>query len=411
MAWNLQPGFSFGGIIGPKSGLLSEDESWMSRALEMAMTGTGKANPNPNVGCVFVKHGVIIGQGTTETYGGKHGERVAAYSAQDTKDLRDSVCYVTLEPCSHHGKQPPCAELLIDLKIKRCVIGMIDPFQDVNGQGIQMLKAAGIEVHVGTLAKEIAAWHFAFMFYQKEKKPLVIGKWAQTADALLSDDKGVSKWITGKEARRYTHHLRQKYDCILVSAATVLADLPSLNARESLTPINRHPIKIILDRGGRLANIDPSVKQTLLEKTFKEGRQIYLGPLSVPWINEHASTVGLQWNGNVDRDLLDLLSTAYKQITQHPLQSIFIEGGPKLLSAFMEADLLDLIFLFQRFSFLGANIHRVNPKSNSDQSSLDDMMRFQLMSCHMLGQDTLTEGLSPQAFDMMQSLVSASFES
>ena len=229
----------------------NSDEYWMFEALIESMREVGKASPNPTVGCVYVKDGKLISKGATQEFGSLHGERYAA-SLVDSSKLEGSTAYVTLEPCSHFGSQPPCAELLVDLKVKRVVIAMIDPFSKVQGKGIELLKSHGVEVEVGVLEDEMKLWHLPFTLHLRKKSPLMIAKWAQTLDGNLADDFGKSKWITGKDARAYTHFLRQKYDAILVGAGTVIADEPSLDVRDCQLNINRNPIKIIFDPSSKL---------------------------------------------------------------------------------------------------------------------------------------------------------------
>ena len=261
----------------PKEAQVKDDEWWMMVALQEAQTFTGGASPNPTVGCVIVKDESIIARGVTETFGGRHGEKVAADSVR-TESLQGSTAYVTLEPCSHQGKQAPCAPMLVKLGITRCVIGIQDPFDKVDGGGIKILQDAGVEVRLGILADACRAWHLDFLFHCAYKRPLILAKWAQSLDGQLADDDNQSKWITGAEARAYTHLLRQKCDGIMVGAGTILADKPSLDVRDCKPRIHRSPVKIIIDHKGKLLEAAQRDQEQIQAKTLGQGVTIYCGP-------------------------------------------------------------------------------------------------------------------------------------
>ncbi len=255
----LKTGYSLGGRI---ERTLASDfcflatprshEEWMERALLLSMEAVGWSSPNPAVGCLIVKSEKVIAKGFTQEFRKEHAERVAIHSLQNLDDLDGATIYVTLEPCSHFGSQPPCVDLLVHSPIKTVVIACQDPDPRVNGQGIQRLKDAGKEVIVGVLENEAKAWHFPFIRNRISEKPVWIAKWAQTQDGAMADAQGNSKWITNETSRAYTHWLRQKYDAILVGARTWIRDRPQLSVRDCATPHRRNPHRLIFDPNGAL---------------------------------------------------------------------------------------------------------------------------------------------------------------
>jgi len=230
------------GLLFAESGGIIMDMDFMKRALEISSRGEGRVNPNPLVGAVIVKDGRIIGEGWHEYYGGPHAEVNAVRSA--TEDVRGSTIYVTLEPCSHYGKTPPCAELLRAKGFRRVVVAMTDPNPLVAGKGVEILREAGIRVDVGMLEKEAQKLNEIFIKYILTKQPFVIMKSAMTLDGKTATSEGESKWITGKESREYVHRIRNRVSGIMVGIGTVLADDPSLTAR---TEGGCDPVRIIVE--------------------------------------------------------------------------------------------------------------------------------------------------------------------
>lgn len=205
------------------------DEFYMARAVRLAKNGAGWVNPNPLVGAVIVKDGRVIGQGWHRAYGDLHAERHAL--ANCTADPRGATIYVTLEPCCHTGKQPPCTEALIEAGIARVVMGSDDPNPEVAGRGVAQLQEAGVEVTRGVLTRECDELNHAFFHYIQTSRPYVILKYAMTLDGKIATRSGKSKWITGEAARRRVHEDRQRYAAVMVGVGTVLADDPLLTCR------------------------------------------------------------------------------------------------------------------------------------------------------------------------------------
>ena len=229
------------------------DEHWMRGALLLARRGDGLTAPNPAVGCVLVKDGRLIGRGTTAQGGRPHAETQAIASAAIASagnGAKGSTAYITLEPCAHHGKTPPCAEALVKAGIARAVIGLTDPDERVAGQGIKILERAGIETTQGVLADAIARQLAGYLMTRSESRPYVSAKIATSLDGRIALNDGHSQWITGAMARCYTHDLRSRHDAILTGMGTVRTDDPLLTCR--LAGVAHQPLRVIMASEPRL---------------------------------------------------------------------------------------------------------------------------------------------------------------
>ena len=222
--------------------IMTTDESYMNMALELAKRGMGAVNPNPLVGAVIVKNGKVIGKGWHQKFGGLHAERNALADCKESAE--GATIYVTLEPCCHYGKTPPCTEAILQSGIRRVVTGSGDPNPLVAGKGIQILRDAGLTVETGVLKRECDALNAVFFHYIKNKRPYVVMKYAMTLDGKIATASGASKWITGEEARENVQKDRNRYMGIMAGVGTVLADDPRLTCRISG---GRDPIRIICD--------------------------------------------------------------------------------------------------------------------------------------------------------------------
>lgn len=353
----------------------------MNEALLESMNSIAVTSPNPAVGCVVVVGNEVVARGSTEKYGGRHAERVAFESLKDVSSLSEATVYVTLEPCSHQGKQPPCVELFLMHKIKRLVVGVQDKDELVNGQGIKALRDAGIDVTVGVLASEIKAWLLPFFVTRtNSERPFIALKWAQTLDGQLADAQNCSQWITGPKARAYGHWLRQKYDGVLVGAGTVLADVPKLDVRDC-SFIKHQPLKIIFDPDGKVYNA--ANLERILKTTF-QGPVLYLSEKDPP--KTFARLPQLSFGKLKSRELAHLVEMCSEKSILfregRVLESLFVEGGPQLLSLFWEAKCFDAAHIFIAPLTLGAagrQLQRTNvalPNANRlkpiSQFSLED---------------------------------------
>ncbi len=307
----------------------------MQRALELAQLGQGTVAPNPMVGCVIVHENRIIGEGWHRQYGQAHAEVNALNDVTERNLLPQATVYVTLEPCSHYGKTPPCADRLVSEGVRRVVICNDDPNPLVAGRGIRKLREAGIEVETGVLAAQGRRINRRFFTYFEKNRPFLILKWAETADGYLAGREGQPLQISNAISRRLLHKWRTEEDAFLVGTRTLQADNPQLNAR--LWP-GRNPVRIGLDRGLSLPNtyhfLDDS--QVTLVYNQRETRQ----------------TERTQW---VIPDSWDL-PTLMQDLRQRSIQSVVIEGGPTLLQSFIEQNLWDEIRIFRSSVRLGSGL-------------------------------------------------------
>lgn len=300
---------------------------YMKLAIKLAKNGLGKVNPNPPVGAVIVKDGKIVSTGYHKYYGGNHAEREAILKAKKRGiDLSGSTMYVTLEPCDHYGKTPPCTDLIIEAGIKRVVISHEDP-NPVSGNGLEKLRKAGLEVDQGLLKEESAKVMKFFLKSVLRKLPFVTLKYASTLDGKIADINGDSKWITN-ELRREVHKLRYSHMAILVGAQTVLKDNPELTVRfyKAKKHINnKQPIRIILDRDGRTLEFFNSLN------VFKPGSIVYVftekfknNPKIINNMPEYVRLINVF-------EPLEILKTLHKE----NIDSILIEGGAHIFSQFL----------------------------------------------------------------------------
>lgn len=398
MELNPKPGFSAGGylpytlppdlaamVVKPNT-LKTEDERWMFVAFLEAMKGVGTTNPNPAVGAVFVKNGAEIATGFTENYRLRHAERVAFDSLQDKSQLHGATAYVTLEPCSHQGHQPPCVDLFLHSGISRVVIAGTDPNPKVHGESIKKLQQNGIQVDVGVLKSEALLWHLPFIASTLLKRPIWVGKWAETKNGILADNSGESKWITGPIARAYGHWLRMKYDAVLVGAGTVLKDAPQLTVRDCRAPIHRQPLRLVFDPKGLITEISPALQDSVFSNEAK----------TVLFCKEGATPKNLMRSTHVfalkSKDPLSELrlwvaSPEAEQIFGKPLQSIYVEGGARLLTSILLNGGFDIIH-----RFIGLKSTLTGDKYKIGFA--DHQTQYQVVSQHTLGDDTLSEYLS-----------------
>ena len=299
----------------------THDELFMHRALELAGLGRGLVSPNPMVGCVVVHDGIIIGEGYHQQYGDAHAEVNAIEAVKDKMLLKESTVYVNLEPCSHIGKTPPCADMLIRHQVKKVVVSNLDSNPLVAGEGIKKIRAAGIEVITGVLEKQGREFNKRFFTYIEKQRPYIILKWAETADGFVARENFDSKWISNEHSRQLVHKWRTEEDAVLVGSKTAVHDNPQLNVRDWT---GRNPVRIVIDRflklSERLHLFDRSQK-TICYNLLKHEE------------HPNLSLIRLE-----EEDFLNaLVHDLYKQ----KIQSIIIEGGAHTLSGFIDSNLWD----------------------------------------------------------------------
>ncbi len=303
----------------------------MLRAIALAKKGLGQVSPNPLVGCVIVHQNRIIGEGFHQQYGQAHAEVNAIASVLDTDLLKESTLFVTLEPCAHHGKTPPCADLIIEQKIKKVVIGSGDPFLEVNGEGIKRLRAAEVQVVENFLEPECSSMNRRFLTSVKKGRPYIILKWAQTSDGFIARENYDSKWISNQYSRQLVHKWRGEEDAILVGKNTVNHDDPALTTREW---VGKNPIRIVLDHDLKISNkkyqIHNDEAPTFIFNTRKHENNF------------------VKFDGS--------LASLMLQLSELKIQSIIIEGGARTLSDFIEAGMWDEARIFTAEKTFGKGI-------------------------------------------------------
>ena len=306
-------------------------EQYIKRCLEIAKFGIGTTRPNPSVGAVVVADNEIIGEGFTSPYGGNHAEVNAINSVKDTSLLNSATIYVTLEPCSHFGKTPPCSDLIIKKGIKKVVIGCVDSNNLVAGKGIERLKNAGCDVIVGVLENECKEHHKRFFTYHTKKRPYIILKWAVTKDGFVAPktrEQQSPVWITNKESRQLVHKWRSEEHAILVGTNTVMEDNPSLNVRDWK---GENPIRIVID------------KSLKISKDLK----VYDKSVKTIFINEHKSLNDQNLIFEQVNFQIPLAKQLCDVLFKHNIQSIIIEGGSQTLQTFINENLWDEARVFE----------------------------------------------------------------
>jgi len=310
-----------------------QHEKYMQRCLELAQLGIGAVSPNPMVGAVVVFDDQIIGEGYHQKYGEAHAEvnainQVISNFSNSAELLKQATIYVSLEPCAHYGKTPPCADLIIKHQIPKVVVGCRDPFAQVDGKGIEKLKDAGIEVITGVLEKECRWLNRRFFTRVQKHRPYVILKWAQTTDGFFAPDDGSQLWITGEESRRLVHQWRAEEDAVLIGKNTAAIDNPQLNVRYAQ---GRAPKRVVIDRRLELdpaLNIFDQSVETLIINEVKTD------------VNGKVKYISLE---DFDRYVPQYILF---QLYLQDIQSVIIEGGAGTLNSFIEAGLWDEARIF-----------------------------------------------------------------
>ena len=304
--------------------MVEVEEKYMARCIELAKGGRGNVSPNPMVGAVVVHKGRIIGEGFHRKCGEAHAEVNAIASVKDESLLKDSTIYVSLEPCSHYGKTPPCAELIIRKGIPRVVVGCLDPFPEVSGRGVRMLREAGVEVVTGVMEEEARVLNKAFMTLQTKGRPYIILKWAQSEDGFIDRLRtDVSEPVTGFSSPETS---RSEVAAIMVGTRTALLDNPSLNVRHWS---GNSPVRVVLDRrlvipdSYRLLN---GFSRTLIFTEIFTEKEVEN--------RENVEYIRIDFEGPVIRQVLDHLAA-------RKLDSLLVEGGAQLINSFVEADVWD----------------------------------------------------------------------
>lgn len=359
------------------------DQKWMAQCIALAEKGRGNVSPNPLVGACVMKKGKLIAQGFHAKFGGPHAEVVALRKAGSR--ARGSTLYVSLEPCSTFGKTPPCVRMILKSKVKEVVIGALDPNPGHFKKGAEILKKAGLRVRTGILADKVKEQNESFFAHHEKKRPFVIVKIAESLDGKITTAAHSREWISGTEAREWTHELREEVDAILVGTLTVKIDNPRMTPYLLNSRARRKPIRIVLDR------------KLELSKKFKvfndEAETIVLTSEKQPAPRRNAYTQSRSVNVYPVReahgklDVKSILKTLYSL----GITSLLIEGGGELIASFLEARVVDKVYWFIAPFILGGRT-TVTSVEGIGVRKVKDSIRLRNVKTSKIGEDLLVEG-------------------
>lgn len=357
---------------------MDRDKFFMERALRLAEKGVGSTSPNPMVGAVLVKDGEIIGEGFHKKAGEPHAEVLALKQAGER--ARGAELFVTLEPCSHYGRTPPCVQSIIKAGVTGVVAAMEDPNPLVSGRGIKMLEEAGIQVRVGVMEERARKLNEVFIKYITTKKPFVVGKIAQSLDGKIALSSGISRWITGEPARIRAHELRHRYDAVMVGIGTVLADDPLLTCR--LPGREKDPVKIIVDSTLKIpvnARLFQDSGKVIIAATQKADRQ------KMRVLKElGAEIVETKSDGGMVN-----LPQLFETLGTMSITGVLVEGGSRLLASLSKEELLDKLIVFVAPRLIGAE--GLSSIGNLFVDELKKTPRFRIDSLEQVGEDIMLE--------------------
>ncbi len=361
---------------------MTTHETYMKRALELAQSAMGHTSPNPMVGCVVVKDGRIVTEGCHEKYGEFHAERNAL--TRCTEDVSGADLYVTLEPCCHHGKTPPCTDIIIEKKIGRVFVGAMDPNPKVAGNGVRLLREQGIEVQTGILEKECLALNEIFFYYIRTGLPFVAMKYAMTLDGKIASFTGDSKWVTGEKAREHVHLLRKKYSAIMAGVDTVIADDPMLNCRicEGVDPI-----RVICDSHLRIPLESRMVKTAAQIRTIVA----YVGNPGEEEKEKLLST-GVELlkageTGQVDFPLL------FQKLGEMQIDSVLAEGGGTMHGSLLQSGLVNRVYAYIAPKLIGGSGAK-SPVEGTGIEKMAEAKRLEEIEILRFGEDICITGKS-----------------
>lgn len=357
------------------------NQDYMRLAIELAKKGAGYTSPNPLVGAVLVKDGRVIGRGYHAHYGELHAERAALLDCKNYgENPEGALMYVTLEPCCHYGKQPPCTDAVIESKIAKVFVGSADPNPQVAGKGIARLRASGIEVVTGVLQRECDALNPIFFHYITKKLPYVAVKYAMTFDGKIATASGASKWITGEAARKCVHYLRSRYSAIITGVGTVLADNPLLTAHGE----GKNPVRIVVDTHAKTP-LDSN-----LVKTAREVQTIIATCEAVGEKIEALKAAGCKvWTIAEKDGMVDLRELLVK-LAGEKIDSVFVEAGGSLVYSFFEAKCVQKVYAFIAPKVFGG-AEAKTPVEGKGIHNIADAYGLKNCNAEKIGEDVLLE--------------------
>lgn len=354
------------------------DYAHMQRALSLARRGQGRVEPNPMVGCVIARRGKVVGEGYHQRFGGPHAEINALRAAG--RAARGADCYVTLEPCCHHGKTPPCTNALIEAGVARLIVAMRDPFPQVRGRGFRQLRKAGIEVAVGVCEDQARALNGSYLKVQRTGRPWVILKWAQSLDGKIATRKGDSKWISDERSRAYAHRIRGRVDAIVAGVTTVQRDDPLLTCRHGRP--SRVATRVVIDPECRMP------RKSQLLRTAREIPTIVCidvafsrSPRAAYLQRQGVEVIGVA-RGRAGLDLGALLET----LGRRGMSNVMVEGGGRTLGCFLDQGLADEAVVFVAPRLIGGR-DAVSPWDGQGPATMDELPTVILDKVRQLGGD------------------------
>jgi diaminohydroxyphosphoribosylaminopyrimidine deaminase / 5-amino-6-(5-phosphoribosylamino)uracil reductase len=350
------------------------DRNYMERALALAERARGRTSPNPMVGCVVVKNNRIIGEGFHARAGEPHAEVVAL---KEAGDVADATVYITLEPCSHEGRTPPCVNLLTERRPARVIIAMQDPNPLVSGRGIQSLREAGIDIEVGLLENSARQLNEAFIKYISTGQPLVIAKCGMSLDGKIATRSGDSRWITGEESRYRVHQMRDQVDAILVGSRTIMLDDPSLTTRLPQRE-NRNPVRVLLDSGESLESDRKVFRTPAGAPTWVAATEDRDYPQADEVLKIHCGPGGV--------DMVCLM----QELGRREITSVLIEGGGTTLASAFEAGVVDKVMFFIAPKIIGGR-SAVSAVEGMGAERMKHVLKLRDMTATPVGQDVLIE--------------------
>lgn len=361
------------------------DLKWMGQALQLARRGEGFVEPNPMVGCVIVKAGCKIGQGYHQLFGKPHAEPNALKNC--TQSPRGATAYVTLEPCCHHGKTPPCTDALLEAGVRRVVVAMADPFARVAGQGLEMLRKHAVQVDVGLCQEQAEELNAPYLKRLSTGMPWVIAKWAQTLDGCIATHTGSSKWISNEQSRQVVHELRSRVDAVMIGITTALADNATLTARN--VRLKRTAMRIVIDPSLKLpitSNLVKTLDQApLLLVTSKD---MLDSPHQKKLVDHGVALLHLARDA---RGQLPIRSMLKKLVSEYHMTNVLIEGGAKLHGQMFGHKLVDQLLAFVAPKLLGDPSALGPVNTGRSVSSIARGMALVLRHCTQLGEDVMLD--------------------
>lgn len=358
-----------------------DDARFMSRALELAPRGEGRVEPNPMVGCIIVRDGEIVGEGWHERFGGFHAEVNALRAARD--NTRGATLYVTLEPCCHTGKTPPCTDAIVQAGITRVVAATRDPFPKVDGGGIAALQAAGIACDVGAMVQQANELLAPYRKLIATGKPWIIAKWAMTIDGKLATRTGDSKWISNESSRKIVHELRGRMDAILIGSGTARVDDPLLTARP---PGPRVPLRVVLDSHASLS------LESQLVRTAHDAPIIVATSRHADHKNRHAlEQAGVEVLPLAGESHAERIETLLTELGQRQCTNVLVEGGSRLLGSLFDLHAIDEVHAFISPKLVGGQL-ATTPVAGAGLAQMADALPLRNSQVEILGGDVYLRG-------------------